>query len=124
MAKIRHIAYRAADPEAMAKFFIDAFEMSVAQRRDRGAIDLTDGTINVTVLPLGMQGAPNAQGIEHIGFSAADDATTIERVLAAGAKERNMLPLGGAYYEKKFEGPEGIVVDVGHWAGAASLEAK
>ena len=48
----------------------------------------------------------------------------VQRVLAAGARERNMVQLGGAYYEKKFEGPEGIVVDVGHWAGAAPLEVK
>ena len=51
MAKIRHLAYRAEDPEGMAKFFIEGFGMTIAQRRGHGVIDLTDGTINLTVLP-------------------------------------------------------------------------
>jgi len=122
MAKIRHIAYRAEDPEAMAKFFIEAFEMRIAQRRERGVIDLTDGTLNLTVLPLGMPGAPHARGIEHIGFSALDNDAATQQVLAAGGKEKNLLKLGDAHYEQKFEGPEGIIVDVGLWAGAASVE--
>jgi hypothetical protein len=32
--------------------------------------------------------------------------------------------LGTAYYEDKFEGPEGIIVDIGHWVGAAPLEKE
>ena len=124
MAKNRHIAYRAENPEAMAKFFIDAFEMRIARRRDPGVIDLTDGTINLTVLPLGLGGAPDAHGIEHIGFSATDNDVAMEKVLAAGAREKNTIQLGGANYERKFVGPEGIVVDVGLWAGTAPVEAK
>lgn len=123
MAKIRHIAYRAENPEAMAKFFIDAFEMRIAQRRDPGVIDLTDGTINLTVLPLGLGGAPDAHGIEHIGFTAQDNNSAMKSVLAAGAREKNTIQLGDVHYERKFEGPEGIVVDVGLWAGTAPVEA-
>ena len=124
MAKIRHIAYRAENPEAIAKFFVDAFEMTVAQRRERGAIDLTDGTLNITVLPLGQPNAPTFRGIEHIGFSAEDNDEAMRKVLAAGGKEKNTIQLGAAFYESKFEGPEGIVVDVGHWAGAAPVAEK
>jgi hypothetical protein len=41
-------------------------------------------------------------------------------VEAAGAiKESTRSP-----YEEKFKGPEGIIVDVGHWPGAASLDEK
>ena len=68
-----------------------------------------------------MQGAPNARGIEHVGFSASDNDEAVRKVIGAGGRERSMLPLGGSFYEKKFEGPEGIVVDVGHWAGAAPV---
>ena len=53
MAKIRHIAYRVEDAEAMAKFLMEAFDLSIAQRRGEGVIDLTDGTINVSLLPIG-----------------------------------------------------------------------
>src|SRR5437764_9320041 len=33
MAKLRHIAYRADDVEAMANFFVNSFDMTIAQRR-------------------------------------------------------------------------------------------
>jgi catechol 2,3-dioxygenase-like lactoylglutathione lyase family enzyme len=52
MAKIRHIAYRAANVDAMAKFFVDAMGMKMIQKRKNNAIDLSDGSVNITVLPL------------------------------------------------------------------------
>src|SRR3954471_21876616 len=102
MAQIRHIAYRCHDAEAMAKFFIDAFEMKVAQRRGQGVIDLTDGTLNISLLPLNRAGHSNKHGIEHIGFSAADNEEAKRRVLAAGGKQQNTLDFGNANYEVKF----------------------
>ena len=71
MPKIRHIAYRANDVEAMANFFTSALSMTIVQRRKNGAIDLSDGTMNITLLPLAgrrTDGAPQKQGIDHIGF--------------------------------------------------------
>ena len=44
MAKIRHIAYRATDVDAMAKFFVDAMGMKLIQKRKNNAIDLSDGS--------------------------------------------------------------------------------
>ena len=121
MPKIRHIAYRADDPEAMAKFFIEGFGMTIAQRRGPGVIDLTDGTLNLTVLPA-VAGDPNRKaGLEHIGFTAADGDAARAQLVAAGATEKNTVKLDNANYEVKFQGPEGIVVDIGHWAGAAPL---
>ena len=122
MAKIRHIAYRAEDTEAMAKFFVEAFEMEIAQHRPNGAIDLTDGTINITLLPANGPGASGNIGIDHMGFTVADEAETQRRVEAAGGRESNAVNLGGAFYEKKYVGPEGIVVDVGHWVATAPVE--
>ena len=74
MAKIRHIAYRAEDTEAMARFFVEAFEMEIAQNRPNGAIDLTDGTLNITILPANGPGASGKVGIDHMGFTVADEA--------------------------------------------------
>jgi catechol 2,3-dioxygenase-like lactoylglutathione lyase family enzyme len=126
MAKIRHIAYRAADPDAMAHFFANSMGMTIVQKRKNNAIDLSDGTINITLLPLSV-GTPGGEspkaGIDHIGFMAEDDAEAARLMEAAGAKKVGTVPLGSAaYYEDKFIGPEGIVVDVGHWVGAAPLE--
>ena len=122
MAKIRHIAYRAENTEAMAQFFAQAFEMTIAQRRGNGAIDLTDGTINITVLPANGAGASGKTGIDHMGFTVADEAETRRLVEAAGGTEMNTVNLGDAHYEVKFRGPEGIVVDVGHWVATAPIE--
>ena len=117
MAKIRHISYRAQDVDAMAKFFVDAFGLTMVQKRKDNSIDLSDGSVNISILPLAANRSRRA-GLEHIGFSAEDDREQISRVEAAGGvKEETRSP-----YEKKFKGPEGIIVDVGRWPGATPLE--
>jgi catechol 2,3-dioxygenase-like lactoylglutathione lyase family enzyme len=119
MAKIRHISYRAEDVDAMAKFFVDALGLTMVQTRKDGAIDLSNGSINIAILPLAANRSRGA-GLEHIGFSAEDHQEQISRVEAAGAvKESTRSP-----YEEKFKGPEGIIVDVGRWPGAAPLEKE
>jgi catechol 2,3-dioxygenase-like lactoylglutathione lyase family enzyme len=121
MAKIRHIAYRALDVDAMAKFFVDAMGMTMIQKRKNNAIDLSDGSVNITVLPLAA-GMGGKAGIDHIGFSAENDQDQFKLLEAAGAEKAGAVNLGTAYYEDKYRGPEGIIVDVGHWQGAAPVE--
>ena len=119
MAKIRHISYRAEDVEAMAKFFVDAMGMTMIQKRKDGAVDLSDGSINLSILSLAANRSRRA-GLDHIGFSAEDDQEQIRRMEAVGAvKEPTRSP-----YEEKFQGPEGIFVDVGRWPGAAPIDKK
>jgi catechol 2,3-dioxygenase-like lactoylglutathione lyase family enzyme len=128
MAKIRHIAYRAADVEGMADFFVNALGMAITQRRKNRAIDLSDGTINITVLPM-LQAGPNGeaprQGIDHIGFTVEDEEATSRLLEAEGAQKIGTIELGSAaHYEVKYKGPEGIVVDLGNWVGAAPIEER
>jgi predicted enzyme related to lactoylglutathione lyase len=126
MPKLRHIAYRAEDVEGMANFFVNAFDMTIAQRRKNGAIDISDGTINITILPAMAprgDGQPQHRGIDHLGFTVEDEDAARRQVVAAGGTELNTIDLGGAaHYEVKFQGPEGIVVDFGHWIGAAPID--
>ena len=121
MAKIRHIAIRSDDVEATAAFFQEVFGLRLVQRRDHGPIDLSDGDVNITLLPTTMRGRTRPAGFEHIGFSVEDSEATKERLLKAGAEELNPVPLGGAYYEAKYRMPEGLVIDVGHWRGTSPL---
>ena len=126
MGKIRHIAYRAADVEAIANFFVTALGMTITQRRKNQAIDLSDGTTNITVLPK-LQTGPNGesphQGIDHIGFTVEDEDEASRLLEAAGARKIATLQLGSsAHYEAKFQGPEGIVVDIGKWVGAEPIK--
>ncbi len=117
MAKIRHIVYRAADLEGMASFFVNAFGMTIVRRRENGGIDLSDGTIHFAVLPPHEEGDP--LGFEHIGVMVEDEEEACRRLEAAGAREtgRTVDP-----YQIKFQGPEGIMVEIGNWPGAAPLE--
>ena len=52
MAEVRHISYRAEDVDAMAKFFVDAMDMTVVQKRKDNSIDLSDGSVNIAIFPL------------------------------------------------------------------------
>jgi catechol 2,3-dioxygenase-like lactoylglutathione lyase family enzyme len=123
MGKIRHIAIRCEDTEKTAQWLQDALELQLVQRRQTGAIDLSDGDVNITLLPLGL-GSPDRParpGFEHIGVSVADDEVARQRLLANGATELNPIGLGDVYYEAKFKSPDGLVVDVGHWAGTSPI---
>jgi len=123
MGKIRHIAIRCEDTEKTAQWLQDALELQVVQRRGTGAVDLSDGDVNITLLPLGL-GAGDRQirpGVEHIGVTVADEDAARQRLLSAGAVELNPINLGDVYYEAKFRSPEGLVIDVGHWAGTSPV---
>lgn len=126
MAKIRHIAYRVNDIEAMADFFIKGFEMEIVERRSSGAVDLSDGVINITLLPVGTPtGEGEApHGLGHIGFSVEDEEAAKQRLVSLGATEARTIRNNDAHYEVKFAGPEGIVVDIGHWAGTAPISSE
>jgi len=126
MGKIRHIAIRCEDTEKTAQWLQTALELQLVQRRGSGAIDLSDGDVNITLLPLGLGAGdhPAKPGFEHIGVSVADDEAARQRLLAAGATELNPVGLGDVYYEAKFKSPEGLIIDVGHWAGASPVAAE
>ncbi|HET6317276.1 MAG TPA: VOC family protein [Chloroflexota bacterium] len=124
MAKIRHIAIRAEDVEKTAAFFQDAFGLQFVQRRGSGPIDLSDGDINITLLPLSLPAAGREvqPGFEHIGFTVEDEAATRQRLIEQGATELNPINLGDVYYEAKYLSAEGLIVDVGHWAGTSPIQ--
>jgi catechol 2,3-dioxygenase-like lactoylglutathione lyase family enzyme len=124
MAKIRHIAIRCEDVEATAAFFQQVFGLELVQRRDHGPIDLSDGDVNITLLPTTTRGEMRPAGFEHIGFSVEDADATRERLMAAGATELNPIALGDAYYESKYRLPQGLVIDVGHWRGTSPLPGQ
>src|ERR1700730_14452448 len=123
MGKMRHIAIRCEDTEKTAQWLQDALQLELVQRRGSGAIDLSDGDVNLTLLPLGLGTGdqPARPGFEHIGVTVTDDEAARQRLLKAGAIELNPIGLGDVYYEAKFKSPEGLVVDVGHWAGTSPI---
>jgi catechol 2,3-dioxygenase-like lactoylglutathione lyase family enzyme len=123
MGKIRHIAIRCEEPDKTAQWLQATLELQLVQRRGSGAIDLSDGDVNITLLPLGLGTGdqPARPGFEHIGVTVSDDEAARQRLLANGAIELNPVALGEVFYEAKFKSPEGLIVDVGHWAGTSPI---
>jgi catechol 2,3-dioxygenase-like lactoylglutathione lyase family enzyme len=117
VAKIRHIAFRAMDVEAIASFFVNVFGMTIAYRRKNGSIDLSDGTINLAILPLRLTG--QRPGFDHIGFAVEDEDKACQSLEAAGA--HNMGTTVDPH-QIKFRCPEGFEVEVGEWSGAAPIK--
>lgn len=118
MAKLRHIALIVEDPEASAKFFEQAFDMTRAGTARRG-VYMSDGTINVALLK--REGDKERVGIYHFGMWVDDLAAAEKKVVDAGGEYLTGRPVSAnSFYEAKYRDPEGIVFDLTHsgWAGA------
>jgi lactoylglutathione lyase len=114
MAKIRHIAIKVEDQEKAATFYKETFGMTEAWRgpvRDDGkrAIYLTDGYINMAVLPA----RGGREGIDHFGFQVEDMEGTLKTAAATGAQgDSAKKPRDGRFAEVGIQDPVGQPVDV------------
>lgn len=87
MARIRHIAMRSNRQEEIAAFYRATFGLTevlrhISANSGKLAIYLTDGEINLAIIP----GGPGIEGIDHFGFQVDDVAATSEAALKAGAR--------------------------------------
>lgn len=109
MAKIRHLAIKADDPERLVSFYENTFDMEVILRRETGAIYMTDGYMNVAILPV-KEG--QRAGIDHFGFQVDD----LESVFGKLTEEGIAPPIPGAhnppYAEVRAHDPEGNGFDL------------
>ena len=128
MNRIKHIAIFTPDPEKTANFYVDVFGLEMAGPAGRGGFYLSDGHINLAILqardPEGdlPEGFKTPAGIDHFGFQVDDLEGTQEKLGQVGAEElpSHAPPGGGAfYYECRYRGPFGFVVDVTEngWVG-------
>jgi catechol 2,3-dioxygenase-like lactoylglutathione lyase family enzyme len=114
MAKIKHIALKVEDQEKTAEFYKKTFGMTEAWRgpvREDGkrAIYLTDGYINMAVLPA----RGEREGIDHFGFQVEDMEGTVSTATEAGAKGGSTKkPRDGRFAEVGVHDPAGQLVDV------------
>ena len=70
MPKIRHLAIISIDPERLAGFYEEVFEMERVDVPGE-AINLTDGYMNVTIIPNRAEGKPS--GLNHFGIEVEDE---------------------------------------------------
>ena len=135
MAKIRHLAITTEEPEKVAAFYMQAFDMQEVSRSPNGSLHLTDGYIDLAILnwktekdaDVGPDG-PNYSGIHHIGFQVNDMDEATRKLEAANGQQINQRPgvdvkarsATPRNYEVKWAGPDGVVFDVSQsgWLGA------
>jgi catechol 2,3-dioxygenase-like lactoylglutathione lyase family enzyme len=126
MAKIRHIAITTENPDEVAAFYKQAFDMQEVGRNERQVL-LSDGYINLTVLrwkteqdaDVGSNG-PNYSGIHHIGFQVDDLDTACEKLKRAEGELLTTREGAGTSVsaprrqraEVKWAGPDGVVIDI------------
>ncbi len=121
MARIRHIALFTQDTHKLAAFYTTTFGMHEVMRRDKpnGAVYLSDGYINLAILPntdAEAEGAP--EGIHHFGFEVDDVDAFARNAIGAGATQgRSSVPVDGRYAEAYIKDPTGQRVDLsaGGW---------
>ena len=117
MARIRHIAIVVDDSEKTAAFYTSAFGLKEVFRQKNDetngqwAIYLTDGYINMALLPV-----KRAIGVDHIGFAVDDVEAAVHTAVAAGAVPPNrVLPRDGRQAETFVRDPLlGIKLDISH----------
>lgn len=135
--RIRHLAIRCRDVERSIRFYRDGLGFQVIGPRepDGPSTDLTDQTLNITILPfVGTPGDPPEEGSEQIHFgiivpSAAKlyqhlqaHGVTVVRndIKGRGEPHADMVPIGSY----KIVDPDGNVIDVtdnpAEWRGISA----
>jgi catechol 2,3-dioxygenase-like lactoylglutathione lyase family enzyme len=109
MAKIKHLALICMDPDKMAQFYCEVFDMKVMVRR-LGAVHLSDGYMNLALLPQRAEG--KAQGLNHFGFQVDDRDVIDERLKKWNVVGPVARPENRTYAETRGTDPEGNNFDL------------
>ena len=110
MPKLRHIAIITLDPDELARFYADVFDMEVIHRSEGGGVYLTDGTINLALLSNRAEGKPS--GINHFGFHIEDADETTRRLAEWNIGAPAERPKNRPYAETRTTDPDGNNIDL------------
>jgi catechol 2,3-dioxygenase-like lactoylglutathione lyase family enzyme len=109
MSKIRHLAIKTKDPQRLAKFYADVFDLKVILTEKSGAVYMSDGYLTLAILK--NRGDYTPSGINHFGFQV-DDMEEIEKRLAAFDEPLTGRPSTRPYAERRAMDPDGNLFDV------------
>jgi catechol 2,3-dioxygenase-like lactoylglutathione lyase family enzyme len=110
MAKIKHIAMVTLDPERLAKFYQEVFDMKLLHRTETGGVFITDGYMTVALLPNKAEGKPN--GLNHFGFQIDDQEEIAGRLEDYGLAHPAKRPADRPYAETRATDPDGNNFDL------------
>ncbi len=111
--KIRHLALITVDPERLAKFYEDVFEMKRLTGKTvpgSKAVYMTDGYITLAILENKAEGKPN--GMNHFGFHVDSQDEISRRLTKAGVKAPAKRPADRPYAETRAFDPDGNNFDI------------
>jgi catechol 2,3-dioxygenase-like lactoylglutathione lyase family enzyme len=110
MPKIKHLAIVCMDPEKLAQFYCEVFDMKVIARNGRSNVFVSDGYITMALLSQKAGGKPC--GLNHFGFHVEDSdviAARLKNWKVVGPEER---PADREYAELRATDPEGKNFDL------------
>jgi catechol 2,3-dioxygenase-like lactoylglutathione lyase family enzyme len=134
MAKLRHLAIAAKDPDKMAEFYMKAFDFKLVRSNDGPLAyghHLSDGTIDLAILRFKSDQIGRGMdytGLHHFGILVENVDEAAKAVEALGGShymdQADADRVGG--FEVKLYGPEGVLFDVAEhpWTGTEPLPAK
>ena len=133
MAKLRHLAIACKDPDAMADFYIKAFDFKLVSSND-GTLayghHISDGTIDLAILRFKSDQIGKGMdytGLHHFGILVenVDEAQKVVEALG-GTHYLDTTDQAPGGFEIKMYGPEGVLFDVAEhaWTGAEALPAQ
>lgn len=116
MARIRHIAITTTNTRKLADFYKNTFEMIEVWARpsENGAIYLSDGYINLAILPAKTaENGAAPERLDHFGFQVDDIDAMAQRALANGGTQgRTAVPNDGRFAEGYICDPVGQRIDL------------
>jgi len=111
--KIRHLAIMTLDPERLAKFYEQTFEMQRLTGRGvpgSKAVYLTDGYLTLALLENKADGKPS--GLNHYGWQVDDQDEIGARMAKFGLKVPAKRPADRPYAETRGTDPDGNNFDL------------
>ena len=111
--RIRHLAIMTLDPERLAKFYEDAFQMKRIPRAGANgskAVFVTDGYLTLALLHNRAEGRPS--GLNHFGFQVDDIDAAADRMVQAGGVTPAKRPADRAFAETRGADPDGNNFDL------------
>jgi catechol 2,3-dioxygenase-like lactoylglutathione lyase family enzyme len=111
--KIRHLALITVDPERLARFYEDVFQMTRLGAKGvpgSKAVYMTDGYITLALLENKAEGKPS--GLNHFGFHVDSQDEISRRLTAAGVKAPAKRPADRPYAETRAFDPDGNNFDI------------
>jgi catechol 2,3-dioxygenase-like lactoylglutathione lyase family enzyme len=112
--KIRHLAIITLDPERLARFYEDVFQMTRLTLKagvpGSKAIYMTDGYITLALLENKAEGKPS--GLNHFGFHVDSHEEITGRLTKAGVKSPAKRPADRPYAETRATDPDGNNFDI------------